>query len=326
MDTRSGNRLAEALLEERHEGMISTDELNARLLLESDRRAYAATGNPLFAWSALAVLLRPSARPADQYREPLIAPDPVPSLPVWLAEYLSATARAVLAPLLELSPAAHRTAASLAWCRRELEATGEALHIWAGVLLLRPRAELPAWLAVALFRIGRDLSDHMAGRDMTGRPSASDPEKLSEWQAAERAPQAGAPELLEALGFPLAPATRARLSRSVAAFPRVHARMAAASDLPIAFRLRQVPPRVSALELLEAFGFPKQKGTNPFRLVRACLRANDAAFTYDAMRGAGEGYSAAIGAAAEKIGDWSNTNRHIRAARRLASDRPELGT
>lgn len=303
-------------------GWISGAERHVRELIESNRRAYLATRDPLprdplHPWSGVLMLFRPSASLPDHYRQPLEAPDPVPPLPGWIAEYLYDTACRLLVLLVQLVPNVRARAADLAWCRRQFEATGEELYVWVAVLLLRPRkgTVLPDWMAVALFRVARDLDDQMAGRDLAQRPPAHKVEELFAWQVAERPPRANAEELLTTFGFPLSPGR--------GAFIRVHGQMAAAAGFPLGLRLRQKAPRVSRKAIFAAFGFPVGPGLNPSAGIRKRLRDQDALFAAKVACLVEPGTS--IEAARKKLGvnDPRFAERSLRRARRLALGLPE---
>lgn len=269
------------LVGERLGGFLTAAEAHARELVEGCRRAHAATGEALYAWSALSVLLRPGADlPLTEaiplaYAEPIEPPNPMPALPAWIAAYLRGVAERLTAPLCQVLR--HRDAAGMAWCRRQFGATGEELYLWVAVRLLELRdgAELPEWIAAALFRVARDLDDAIAGRDPRRRPRASNRAELLAWQARERRwPVMGvAPEeLLALLGF-------RRSSRDP--FARVHAQMVAASDFPTCFRRRRA---AAAIEVLPAFGIDAWRASNPVKRIRRRLLDSDAAFAFDAAR------------------------------------------
>lgn len=305
------------LFKEQLRGRISPAERHARELVESSRRAFQATDDPQHAWGGVLMLFRPSDWPPDHYRQPLEAADPVPPLPGWLAEYLNGAACHLMEPLVLLVLPVRARAAGLVWCQSQFEATGEELYLWVAVFLLQPQAGavLPAWMAAALFRVARDLDDHMAGRDLAQRPPADKEAELLAWQAAESSPRADMEELVTALGFPRSPGR--------GAFRRVHVQMAAAKGLPKGLRLHQVAPHVSRKAIFAAFGFRMGPGLNPSAGIRQRLRDQDALLAAKAASLMKPGTS--IEAARKKLGveDHRAAERSLSRARRLAMDRPD---
>lgn len=276
------NEYRAALVEERRGGWKTGRGGHASELLDGGRRHYAVLKEALYALVALRVLYRPGAElPLAQaipleYAEPLAAPDPVPPLPAWIAGYLRQVAEELAAPLCQV--VRRRDAAGLAWCRRQLEETGEALYLWLALSLLELRAgaELPAWAAAALFRVARDLDDTIAGRDLRRRPRSSDLAELCTWQARERRwplVSVDSEGLLAVLGF-------RRASRD--AFSRVHAQMVAARDFPTCFRRRRAAPKIHWLAVLPAFGIPNWRADNPVKRMQRRLLDRDAAHAFDA--------------------------------------------
>lgn len=305
------------LVAEQLEGWITSAQRHARELIESNRRAFQATGDVLHAWLALVMLLRPSAWPPDHYRQPLQALDPVPPLPGWLAEYLNGTAGRLLKDLVRLVSPVRARAADVAWCRRQFEATNEELYLWLAVLLLQPQAGmvLPAWVAAALFRVARDLDDHMAGRDLAQRPPASKEWELFAWQSETkppRMPSANARQLLATFGFPP--------SRTQRAFRRVHQQMAVAVGFPSSLQLSRAVPLVHPKAIFAAFGFPIRQGFNPSAGIRERMRDKDALF---AFRFAGKGAGLEAARVSLGIDNPRKVQRRLRRARRLDLGQPE---
>ncbi|RZA28623.1 MAG: hypothetical protein EOP02_06875 [Proteobacteria bacterium] len=305
------------LIAEQLGGWISRAERHTRELVESNRRAFLATGDVLHVWGGMVMRLRPSDWPPDHYRSPLAAPDPVPPLPGWIAEYLYRTARRLLVLLVQLVPPVHARDAGLDWCRHHFETTGEELYLWVAVLLLQPQAGtvLPAWMAVALFRVARDLDDQMAGRDLAQRPPVDKEWELLAWQKESdppRIPRADAEDLLPTFGFPHSPGQ--------GAFKRVHRQMAVAKGFPFGLQLSRVAPLVSRKEIFAAFGFLTRPGFNPSAGMRERMRDKDALYAFRrAGKGAGlEAAKASLGVREQRV-----VERRLSRARRLDLGLPE---
>ncbi|MCQ4162816.1 hypothetical protein NON00_23210 [Roseomonas sp. GC11] len=282
------------------------------------RLSFQATGNPVYAWAALRLLYRPAPLAGGpglvaQYCHPPMPPPEVRPLPGWLADYLSAAAPAVLAPLLRLDEA--EAAPWLpAWCWSRWDATGEGLFIWLALAALRPRegAILPGWLAAELYRLGRDLEDCTAGRDLAARPAAEDWRAISAWQARERPAKVGPEDILSLFGFPK--------SQGFGLLVRWHRLLKAEPERPAGLLLATMEPaRVKRSVILAALGFlPGGRFRNGVQQARGALIFADMLHSYRVAKQLAPSRSG-IRAAAENLGmaDLRGVERGIREARRL---------